>query len=293
MPADQAQTIPVNRFPTDAPARVQVAANRRLTPAGADEVRLITLDLSPAGSFPYREGQAVAVEIPGWPDKGHGSAWRYYSIASGRGGDDAGSKTLSLCVKRVRRFDPESGIELPSATSHLCDAAPGDELNLAGPFGQTFLLPDDPASNLILVATGTGVSPFRAFLRHLYRERTDWTGQIWLFSGAKSSAEALFRDELDALAGEQPSFHYHPTLSLEEQAADGGHLHVHHRMAQHGEALWALLDDPRTYLYLCGVKGMVEPVEHLLDLWSHRDGISARAFHRMLQDTNRLRVEVY
>jgi ferredoxin--NADP+ reductase len=293
MPAHEAQPVPVNLFPTDAPARVRVAANRRLTPPDADEVRLITLDLSPAGRFPYREGQAVAVEIPGWPDRGHGSAWRFYSIASSRGGDDAGPDNLSLCVKRVRRFDPESGLELPSATSPLCDASPGQELNLAGPFGQTFLLPDDPASNLILVATGTGISPFRAFLRHIYRDRTDWTGQIWLFSGSKSGAEALFRDEFDALAGEFSGFRYHPSFSMEEQAPDGAHLHVHHRMAQHGDALWTLLDDPKTHLYLCGVKGMVEPVERLLDLWSHRDGISARAFHRMLQDTNRLRVEVY
>lgn len=290
---DEVQPIPVNVFSTETPATVRVVSNRRLTSREAEEVRLITLDLTATGGFPYREGQAVAVEIPGWPDKGHGSAWRYYSIASSRGGEEPGRPSLSICVKRVRRYDPETGHELPSAAGQLCEIAPGDELRVAGPFGQTFLLPEDPASNLILVATGTGVSPFRAFVRRIYGERTDWTGEVWLFAGATRADMALFRDELEGFAAGQRRFHYQPVFSREETPGEGGRPHVHHRMAEHGEALWALLDDSRTYLYMCGLKGMVEPVERLLDVWSHRDGISARAFHRMLQDTGRLRVEVY
>ena len=88
-----------------------------------------------------------------------------------------GRTAASLSVKWVVYPDPATSDEhLGVASHHLCDLEPGDNVAVTGPVGTHFLLPEVPASNLILVATGTGIAPFRGFLRRIYLERDDWTG---------------------------------------------------------------------------------------------------------------------
>lgn len=285
------ESIPQELYSTEQPAAARVVSNARLTPESVEETRQLVLDTSGL-DFRFREGQSLGVQIPSLVDKGHGSQLRFYSIASSRGGEEGHPDSLAICVKRTRRLDPETGAELPSATGYLCGLKPGDELAICGPFGQSFVLPEDPGSNLILVATGTGMAPFRGFLRRIYRERQDWTGQVRLFCGTKTAAEAVYRDEAQAYES-RAGFVCRHAFSQEELTSDGRRAHVHDRMAECGEELWKLLDDPQTYLYLCGVKGMEEPIERLLEEHALRDGISWRALHRMLQDTGRLRIETY
>ena len=40
----------------------------------------------------------------------------------------------------------------------------------AGPTGKILLLPQDPSTNLIMVATGSGIAPYRTFWRRLFVE---------------------------------------------------------------------------------------------------------------------------
>ncbi len=290
-PESTGEPVPQNLYTTDVPGVARVVSNVRLTPEPGEDIRHLVLDTAGL-DFRYIEGQSLGVQVPGLRDKGHGSQLRFYSIASSRGGEDGRGDTLALCVKRARKLDPATGAELPSATGQICALKPGDELAICGPFGQGFVLPENPASNLILVATGTGMAPFRGFLRRLYRERGDWTGQVRLFSGTRTAAEAVYREEVEGYRS-HAGFGCAHAFSQEEQTADGHRMHVHHRMAEQLDDLWRLLDDPATYLYLCGLKGMEEPIERLLEERAKRDGISWRACHRMLQDTGRLRVETY
>jgi ferredoxin--NADP+ reductase len=286
------QPAPAPRFLPEAPGIARVLSSTRLTPDSATEVRHLVLDLDGL-DCPYLEGQSLGILIPPLPDRGHGSKLRFYSIASPRAGDDGAGRTVSLCVKRMVLVDPQTGAEHPSAASdYLCGVRPGDSLAIAGPFGSTLLLPEDPATHLILVATGTGIAPFRGFLGHIFGPAGNWTGEVHLFLGARSAAECLYRDEIEAHAA-RPNFFAHFAFSAEEQTAEGHRAHVHHRMAEQMDRLWALLDQPSTHLYLCGKKGMEPPIEQALEQRAHRDRISWRAFHRMLQDTGRLRVETY
>src|SRR5262249_9368769 len=149
--------------------------------------------------YRYLEGQSLGVLTPGLDERGRAIKLRLYSIASTHMGDNGRGKTASLCVKRVVYDDPDTGEEHRGvASNYLCDLTPGDPVSITGPSGKHLLLPGDPASNLILVATGTGIAPFRAFLRRIFLERPDWTGAVYLVFGVRTQAECLYRDELES-----------------------------------------------------------------------------------------------
>ncbi len=74
--------------------------------------------------------------------------------------------TATLCVRRAVYVDPETGKEDPAkqgvCSSFLCDAKAGDEVLLTGPAGKVMLLPESkPGADIIMIATGTGIAPYR------------------------------------------------------------------------------------------------------------------------------------
>merc|ERR1712187_136943 len=83
-------------------------------------------------------------------------------------------------------------------SNFLCDSQPGQELKLTGPSGKVMLIPEkDPSVDLIMVATGTGIAPYRSFLRRLFVEKTPfgeaYTGLAWLFLGVEYTDDIFTR----------------------------------------------------------------------------------------------------
>src|SRR5262249_34073133 len=150
------------------------------------------------------------------------------------------------------------------ASNYLCDLRPGDEVLITGPAGLSFLLPEDPDANLILVATGTGIAPFRAFLWRIYRELPRWNGQVRLFFGVRTEAECLYRGEFETYL-DRPGYRHFFAFSREQKSPDGRRLYVQHRMAECLDELMGLLDQGNTYLYICGLKGMETGIQPLFD----------------------------
>ena len=130
------------------------------------------------GKMPYWEGQSYGVIPPGTnPKNGKPNSVRLYSIASSRYGDDMTGTTTSLCVRRATYWCPEMKAEDPAkkgvCSNFLCDSKPGTELSLTGPTGKVMLIPEkDPKVDLIMVATGTGIAPYRSMIRRLFVEKT-------------------------------------------------------------------------------------------------------------------------
>merc|ERR1712085_235121 len=150
-------------------------------------------------------GQSHGVIPPGKnPKNGKPNSVRLYSIASSRYGDDMTGKTGSLCVRRATYWDPELKADDPAkkgvCSNFLCDTKPGEEVKMTGPAGKVMLLPEeDPSTNYIMVATGTGIAPYRGFVRRLFTEDTPaakaYKGTAWLFLGVANSDALLYDDE--------------------------------------------------------------------------------------------------
>eukprot|EP00971_Amphidinium_carterae_P130266 2580652-Amphidinium_carterae.1 len=178
-------------------------------------------------NVPYLEGQSVGVIAPG-PDKNGKSPAkvRLYSIASSACGDDESFETVSLCVKRVVEVsgkgwceysNVEEGTdpEFPDAekvyrgvcSSHICDLKPGDDVLLTGPTGAEMLLPEDTEANIIMMATGTGIAPFRSFLRYLFNDKASkgkFKGKALLYLGVPFTKSLLYDEEWKAMQKEFP-----------------------------------------------------------------------------------------
>jgi len=169
--------IPVNTYKNKSPFTAKVVSVKRIVgPKATGETCHIIM--SHEGKMPYWEGQSYGVIPPGTnPKNGKPNTVRLYSIASSRYGDDMTGTTTSLCVRRATYWCPELKADDPAkkgvCSNFLCDASPGDDLKLTGPSGKVMLIPEqNPNADLIMVATGTGIAPYRSFIRRLFVEKT-------------------------------------------------------------------------------------------------------------------------
>lgn len=284
--------IPFNLYKPTRPGTAIVRESIRLTPDSCDEVRHIVLDISGL-DYRYLEGQSLGILPPGVDERGKAHKIRLYSIASTRMGDDGGALTASICVKRAISLDPVTGaIFRGVASNYLCDLRPGDPVLVTGPAGKAFVLPEDPTANLILVATGTGIAPFRGFLRRIYQERGDWTGRVILVFGAKTRAELLYAEEFESYA-DRPGYSFVSALSREQSTAEGKRMYVQHRLAERIEEVWPLLKREETLTYVCGLKGMEEGIDEALGAYGERIGEPWLPRRDELIDFGRILIETY
>lgn len=167
-----------------------VVGNYRVTAEDTEsDVRHIVLDFGDT-PFPVLEGQSVAIFPPGLDAKGRAYHARQYSIASPRDGERPGYNNLSLTVKRVVGGvdgNPADGV----CSNYLCDLKKNDTVQLIGPLGSTFLMPNHPKANILMICTGTGSAPMRAMTERCRRllKKDSFDGKLMLFFGARTQAE--------------------------------------------------------------------------------------------------------
>jgi ferredoxin--NADP+ reductase len=269
----------------------------------------------PAG-FHYVEGQSLSVIPPGLDSKtGKPHKPRLYSIASTRYGDLLDGQTVSLCVRRAEFVD-ENGYQDPAkqgvCSGFLCDALPGTAVQVAGPVGKALLLPPEyepsnPAAHstdIIMVATGTGIAPFRAFLHRLFMEETTarhlFTGTAWLILGVPVTGGLLYKPELDAMqynaaagaaaGGGKLEIDY--AISREMTNSNGGKLYVQDVLAENATKLFDRLENG-AHLYVCGLKGMLPGILATLEAVAASRGMDWDTTLKKYKANNQWHVEVY
>jgi sulfite reductase (NADPH) flavoprotein alpha-component len=103
---------------------------------------------------------------------------RAYSIASSR--KEVGDE-VHLAIVAVR-YDTHGRARSGVASVHVADRIrDGAKLRVRLKPNRHFRLPQDPATDIIMVGPGTGVAPFRAFVQE--RRALEAPGRSWLFFG--------------------------------------------------------------------------------------------------------------
>ncbi len=267
-----------------------VTGNVRVTEVGREyDTHHIVLDFGGI-PFPVLEGQSIGVIPPGADAHGRAHHPRQYSIASPRSGERPGYNNLSLTIKRVledHAGKPVRGV----ASNYMCDLQIGDKVQVIGPFGASFLMPNHPKSHIVMICTGTGSAPMRAMTEWRRRLRASGkfeSGRLMLFFGARTKEDLPYFGPLQNLPKDfiDLNFAFSRTPGqpkryvqdlLRDRAADVGRL----------------LADANTYFYVCGLKSMEEGVVLALRDVAQQAGLSWETVGSALKKEGRLHLETY
>jgi len=269
----------VNLYTIGKPAEATVQGNYRLTAEGADsDVRHIILDFD-GHPFPVLEGQSIGILPPGTDDAGKPHLPRLYSVSSPRDGERPNYNNLSLTVKR----EP-NGV----CSNYVCNLKVGDKVRVTGPFGATFLMPDDPDAKLLMICTGTGSAPFRAFTMRRQRNAAGRSGGMTLVFGARTPESLPYFGPLKKV----PETILRKHLVFSRIEGEQKH-YVQDKLREEAEAVGALLKDPNAYIYICGLRSMEQGVESAFADISRRIGLDWADVRNGMREEGRYHVETY
>lgn len=267
-----------------------VVGNVRVTEVGRDyDTHHLVLDFG-AMPFPVLEGQSIGIVPPGVDEQGRPHHARQYSVASPRNGERPGYNNLSLTIKRVledHQGNPVRGV----ASNYLCDLQVGDTVEVIGPFGNSFLMPNHPRSNIVMICTGTGSAPMRAMTewrRRLRKSGKFEGGKLMLFFGARTQEELPYFGPLQSL----PKDFIDINLAFSRTPGQPKR-YVQDLMRERAADLAALLADPDSYFYVCGLKSMEEGVVLALRDIAEQAGLDWEAVAASLKREGRLHLETY
>lgn len=229
-----------------------IKGTQRLTPIDSEEVREILLEVEPLGiEFELNQGVGVLVDIS--DESGTHIHHRLYSIADIQTKENDTSQ-LTILVRRCSYVDPINGKRYDGiASNYLCDRKVGDQITITGPHSLPFTMPADSNANLIMIGMGTGIAPFRAFVKHIYQHQPNWKGKIRLFYGAKSGLELLYLNEkkgdltnyydeetFNAFSALSPRPHWSDPITLDRMIVD------------RATEIINMLSSSNTYIYVSG-----------------------------------------
>ena len=264
--------------------------NVRVTEVGKEyDTHHIVLDFG-AAPFPVLEGQSIAIVPPGVDANGRAHHPRQYSIASPRNGERPGYNNLSLTIKRVledHQGNPVRGV----GSNYMCDLQVGDKVEVIGPFGSSFLMPNHPRSNIVMICTGTGSAPMRAMTewrRRLRKAGKFEGGKLMLFFGARTPQELPYFGPLQSL----PKDFIDTTFAFSRQEGQPK-TYVQDLLRQRAADLAPLLADANSYFYVCGLKSMEEGVVLALRDVAQQAGLDWDTVGAALKREGRLHLETY
>ncbi|CAB3872734.1 benzoyl-CoA 2,3-epoxidase subunit BoxA [Achromobacter animicus] len=278
----------VNLYTHKTPITATVVGNYRVTGADTEsDIHHIVLDFGEQ-PFPVLEGQSIGILPPGVDAMGRPHHARQYSLASPRDGERAGYNNLSLTVKRVTQ-DHGGEAAHGVCSNYLCDLAKNDTVQVIGPFGHTFLMPNHPKANLIMICTGTGSAPMRAMTERSRRLiGTADIGKLMLFFGARTERELPYFGPLMKL----PRDFIDINLALSREPGQPKR-YVQDLIRERAAQVRGLLADRNTCIYVCGLKGMEVGVLDALREVVVQSGEDWSILHEALRREGRLHFETY
>jgi ferredoxin--NADP+ reductase len=233
----------------------------RLTPDDTEEIREILIEVNDK-KWKTKVDQSFGVLIETDGEFGLQRHHRLYSVADIP--EQSNGKTqIKMLVKRCAYVDDFSGELYPGvASNYLCDRQPGDKIVITGPHHLPFLVPDDKTADLILIGMGTGIAPFRAFIKHVYQNIGNWEGKIRLFYGARSGLEMLYLNDHD---GDLTSYYDEGTFEAFQAVSPRPHMNdpiaLDKAIEEKATEILEMLNKSNTRIYVAGY----EKIREVLD----------------------------
>jgi len=248
-------------YSTEHRYQAKIRKTTRLTPGDTEEVREITLEVADP-EFTCQVDQSFGVLVKATGEFGNTWHHRLYSVAD-LPDKKTGKPRITFLVKRCAYVDDFSGERFPgTASNYLCDRKVGDDITITGPFALPFAVPEDKNANLILIGMGTGIAPFRAFIKHIYHNVKDWKGKIRLFYGARSGLELLYLNDKD---GDLVNYYDEETFEAIHALSPRPHwsdpIALDMAIEKRAEEILEMLSQTNTYIYVAGY----EKVREMLD----------------------------
>ncbi len=300
--AKEKKKVPVNIYRPKTPYLGACLSNDELVAEGGiGTVKHLKFDIS-EGDLHYLEGQSIGIIPDGEDEKGKPHKLRLYSIASTKHGDDVNDETISLCVRQLEYKDPETDEQVYGVcSSFLCNLDVGQKVKITGPVGKEMLLADDPNANIVMMGTGTGIAPFRAYLWRMFKDKEraanpdyQFNGKAWLIFGIPKTENILYKEELEEIQSEYPdNFELTYAISREQKNSEGGRMYIQHRVAEHAERLWKMVQQDNTYVYICGLKGMEDGIDEAMAAEASKAGVDWSEYRRTLKKAHKWNVETY
>jgi benzoyl-CoA 2,3-epoxidase subunit A len=276
--------------PKTGPTTATVVGNVRVTEVGREyDTHHVVLDFG-AMPFPVLEGQSIGILPPGVDAQGRPHYARQYSVASPRNGERPGYNNISLTIKRVLEdYDgnPVRGV----GSNYMCNLNVGDSVQVVGPFGSSFLMPNHPRSNIIMICTGTGSAPMRAMTEWRRRLRSSGKfegGKLMLFFGARTQQDLPYFGPLQKLPKDFIDINFAFSRTPGERKK-----YVQDVMRERSRDLFELVQDSNTCIYVCGLKAMEAGVVLALRDIVQQGGQSWDEVGAELRRAGRLHLETY
>ena len=267
-----------------------VGGNVRVTAVGKEyDTHHIVLDFGHT-PFPVLEGQSIGIVPPGVDAHGKPHHPRQYSVASPRNGERPGYNNLSLTVKRVLE-DHQGNAVRGVASNYLCDLKVGDKVQVIGPFGASFLMPNHPKSHIVMICTGTGSAPMRAMTEWRRRLRASGKfegGKLMLFFGARTKEELPYFGPLQNLPKDFIDINFAFSRTPGQPK-----VYVQDAMRARAADVARLLADANSFFYVCGLKSMEEGVVLALRDIAVQAGLGWDEIAAALKRDGRLHLETY
>lgn len=219
--------------------KCRVTAKRWLTPT------VMGLEFEPSKKFRFEGGQFLSIYVP--DEKGGKPLRRAYSFASHTAHTPDGETAYQLCIK-VLIGGPGS--------QYLATLEVGETFEATAPYGD-FLYESEEGRRVCMIATGSGIAPFRAMtLAQPFHQKPP--SEAFLIFGARTADEILYPGFFESHGFQV----FHAISALPPEQATKNLLSgrvtdcLHHLPADWG---WAQTD-----FYLCGSGEMVQDVRRFL-----------------------------
>jgi ferredoxin--NADP+ reductase len=265
-------------FDTNKQYQATLVSSERITEDDAPtEVKELIFDIQNT-DFQYELGQLVGVLVPGPHEFGHETHFRLYTIA-----DDPKTahqqQKITLCVRRCNYIDEYSGeLYQGIASNYLCDLKPGASVTLSGPYGMPFEVPDSKSADLLMIGMGTGIAPFRAFIKHIYHNLGGWQGKVRLFYGAHTGLDMLYmNDKRDDFSNYYDEDTFKAYQAISPRPHWGAPIAMEEALEQHEKEVWDMICHHKTYVYVAGLEAISDSLDKVFskmakgdDKWQRR-----------------------